>query len=94
MIGNGNEWPVTQIEFLGEGDEGKLSAGIPAGHSVHFSQVKVTLDVDATLAGYINAEYVILLYCLHSTITIVNHGSMIGSTFSGQFCIKHLLIKK
>ena len=64
VIGNGNEWPVTEIEFLSTQDEVKLSSGIPAGHSVFFSRVKVTLDVDGTLAAYINAKYVRTMYSI------------------------------
>ena len=47
---------IKSVEVLDEDGEEKLEQGIAAGKTVSLNRVKITLDVDGTLAAYIDNE--------------------------------------
>ena len=47
---------IKSVEVMDEEGEEKLRQGIAAGKTVSLNRVKITLDVDATMAGYIDSK--------------------------------------
>ena len=56
MKANNQDVIIKSVEVLEEEDKLKQVQGIAAGKTVTLSKVKITLDVDNTLAGYIDSE--------------------------------------
>ena len=47
---------IKSVEVLEDDDKHKLIQGIAAGKAIVLNKVKITLDVDAVLAGHIDGE--------------------------------------